>query len=62
MLEFEWQKVYSNIQVSSLYALRSSQCFSLDGLHSSSYFHVLESLFESFRDFTERTDYKWYKR
>ena len=43
-LEFEWQQVSSSIQDSSQYSDCSQQCCSLDGLHSSSYFQVLQSL------------------
>ena len=37
-LEFEWQQVSSNLQVSSQYSGRSQYCCSLDGLHSSTNF------------------------
>ena len=45
-LEFEWQQVSSSIQDSSQYSGRSQQCYSLDGPHSSSNFHVLQSLYQ----------------
>ena len=35
---------------------------SLDGLHTSSYFQVLQSLYQSFGDCTKRTNYNWYQR
>ena len=34
----------------------------LDGLHSSSYSHVLQSLYQSFSDCTEGANYNWYHR
>ena len=43
-LEFEWQQVPSSFQDSSQYFGRSQQCCSLDGLHSSANFQVLQSL------------------
>ena len=61
-LEFEWQQVSSSLQDSSQYPSRSQQCCSLDALHSSSYFQVLKSLYESFDDCTKSTNYNWYKR
>ena len=44
LLEFEWQQVSSSPQDSSQYSGRSQQCCSLDGLHSSSNFQILQSL------------------
>ena len=35
---------------------------SLDSLHSSSYFQVLQSLYQFFGNSTKSTDYNWYKR
>ena len=35
---------------------------SLDGLQSSSYFNVLQSLYQSFGDSTKSTNYNWYHR
>ena len=52
-LESEWQQVSSNFQDSSLYSGRSQQCYSLCGLHSSSYFQVFPSLYQFFDDYTE---------
>ena len=52
-LESEWQQVSAGLQDSSQYSRRSQQCRSLDGLYSSSYLHVLQSLYKSFRDCTE---------
>ena len=43
-LEFEWQQVSSSLQDSSQYSGRSQQCCSLDGLHSSAKFQVLQAL------------------
>ena len=60
-LESEWQQVSSSLQNSSLYSNQSQQCCSLDGLPpSSSYFQILQSLCQSFRDSTERANYIWY--
>ena len=44
-LEFKWQRVSSCLQDSSKYSGRSQLCSSLHGLHSSSYFQVLHSLY-----------------
>ena len=52
----------SSLQDSSQYSGRSQSCGSLDGLHLSSYFQVLYSLYQSFGDCSKRTNYKWYKR
>ena len=41
---------------------RSQQCCCLDGLHSSSYKQVLQSLYQSFIECTERINYNWYHR
>ena len=43
-LEFEWQQVSSSLQDSSQYSGHSQKCCSLDGLHSSSNFQVLQFL------------------
>ena len=40
LMEFEWQQVSSSLQDSSQYSVRSKQCCSLNGLHSSSNFQV----------------------
>ena len=40
---FEWQHVSSWLQDFSQYSSRSQQCYNLDGLHSSSYYEVLQS-------------------
>ena len=61
-LEFEWQQVSSSLQDSSQYSGRSQQCCSLDGLHSFSYFQVLQSLYQSFCDSTKSANYNWYNR
>ena len=47
-------------QVTSQYASRSLQCWHLDAIHSCSYFQFFQSLYQSFFDCTERTDYNWY--
>ena len=46
--EAEWQQVFSSLQDSSQYFCWSQQCSSLDSLHSSSNFQVLQSLYQSF--------------
>ena len=58
--ESEWQQVSSSLQDSSKYSGWSQQSCSLDGLHSSSYFHVLQSLYQTFGDGTECTNHNWY--
>ena len=40
-LDFEWQQVSSSLQESFQYSCWYQQFRSLDGFHSSSYFHVL---------------------
>ena len=57
-LEFEWQQVSSSLPESSQYSGRYQQCYSLDSLHSSSYFQVLKSS----SDCTKSTNYNWYNR
>ena len=59
LLEFEWQQVSSSLQDSSQYYGRSQYCCSLDNLHLSCYFQVLQSLYQSFNDCT---NYNWYNR
>ena len=59
-LEFEWQQVSSSLLDSSQYSGRSQQCYSFDGLHSSCYFKVLQSLYQTVGDCTERINYNWY--
>ena len=44
-LKSEWQQVYLSLQDSSQCSGWSQQCCSLDCLHSSSYFQVLQSLY-----------------
>ena len=60
--ESERKQVFSNLQDSSQYSGPSQECFSLDGLHSSSYFQVLQSLYQSFADCTKSTNYNWNHR
>ena len=50
--ESEWQQVSSSLQDSSQYSGRSQKYCSLDGLHYSSYFQVLQALYQSFGDYT----------
>ena len=59
LLESEWQ-VSSILRDSFKYSGRSQQCCSLDCLLSSSYFQVLQSLYQSFGDCTKSTNYNWY--
>ena len=59
-MEFEWQQVSSSLQDSSQYSSQSKQCCSLDGLHLSSHFQVVQSLNQSFRDCTKSTNYNWH--
>ena len=61
-LEFEWEQVSSSLQYSSQYSSRSEQCCSLGGVDLSSYFFVLQSLYQSFCDYTQVTNYNWYNR
>ena len=58
-LEYVWQQVSSSFQDCSLYSGRSQQLFSLDGLHSSSYFQLLHSLYQFFGDCTDHANYSW---
>ena len=44
-LESKWQQIWSSSLDFSQYFGRSQQCCSLNGLHSSSYFQVLQSLY-----------------
>ena len=60
-LDFEWQQVSSSSQDSSQYSSRFQQYCCLDDLHSSSYFQVLRSLYQSFGNCTKNTNYNWYK-
>ena len=55
-------QVSSNLQDPSQYSGRSQQCCSLDSLHLSSHFQVLQSLYQPFSDCTECTNYNWYHR
>ena len=59
-LESEWQQVSSSLQDSSRDSGRSQQCCSLDILHPSRYFQVLQSLYQSFGDCTKSINYNWY--
>ena len=54
--------VSTSLQDSSHYSRISRQCCSFDGLHSSSYFQVLQSLYQNCGDCTERINYNWYHR
>ena len=60
-LESDWQQVFSGLQDSSQYSGQSQQCCSLDGLHMSPYFQVLQTFYRSFNNYTKRPDYNWNK-
>ena len=60
-LKFEWQ-VSSILQNSSQYSGCPQKFCSLDGLHSFSYFLVLQFMYRFFGDSTKGTNYNWYKR
>ena len=60
--EFEWQQDFSSLHDSSQYSDRSQLCCSLDSLHPSRYFQLLQSLYQSFGDCTKSTNYNWYNR
>ena len=57
LLELELLQVSSSLKNSFQYSGWSQWHCSLDGLHSSLYFQVLQSLYQSFYDCTECTDY-----
>ena len=59
-LEFEWEQVSSSLQKSSKDPGQSQQCCSLDYLHTSSYFQVLQPLNQYFGDCTVCNNYNWY--
>ena len=65
MTVFHWRLCDSEcprLQDSTQYSRRSQQCCCLDGLHSSFYFQFFQSLYQSFGDWTERTNHNWYHR
>ena len=55
-MECEWQQGSPSLQDLSQYSSLSKYC-SLDDLHSSSYFQVLQSVYQSFGDCTKNTNY-----
>ena len=55
-LECKWQQVSSSLQDPSQYPGRFEQFCRLNGLYSSSYFQVLQSLYQSFGDCTKSTN------
>ena len=59
-VELEWQQISSRLLDSSQYSGRSQKCCSLDGLHSSFNFQIFQSLYHSFSDCTNSTNYSWY--
>ena len=59
-LESELKQVSSNLLDSCQYSGRSQKCSSLDCLHSSSFFQVLQSLYQSFVGCTEHASYNRY--
>ena len=50
----------SSLQDPSQYSGQSQKCCSVDGLHSFSYFQVLQSLYLSFSDCSKSTNCNWY--
>ena len=63
LMGFHWSLSDSKSpQDFSQYSVRSQQYCNLHGLHSSSYYKVLQSRYQSFDDCTERTNYNWYHR
>ena len=61
-MESKWQQVKSSHQDSSQYSGRSQQCYRLDGLRLSSYFLVLQPLYQSLGECTKCAYYSWYHR
>ena len=55
--ESKWQQISLSFQDSSQYSVWSQQCCSLDGVHSSSNFQVLQPLYQSYGDYTKFTSY-----
>ena len=55
-----WVWVTALLHNSSHCSLRSQQCCSLDSPHWSTYFQVLQSLYQSFGDCTKSANYNWY--
>ena len=60
-LEVVWQQVSLSLQESSQNSGRSQHCCSLEGLHSSFYFQVFQTLYQSFGVCFEHTNYNWYQ-
>ena len=56
----KWQQGSSCVQDTSQYSDTSQQYCSLDGLHSSSYFQVLQSLYQYFGNCNKHTNNNWY--
>ena len=56
-LVYEWQQVSTSLQDSSRYSGQSQQSYSLDGIQTSSYFQFVQSLYQSFGNCTDRTNY-----
>ena len=56
--EFEWQQVSSSLQDFCQYSSQFQLCSSSEGLHSTSYFHILLSFYQSFG--SKRPNYNWY--
>ena len=61
-LKFEWKQVSSNLQDPSQYSGWSQQCCCLDGLLTSSYFQVFQSMNQFFGDYTKNITYNRYNR
>ena len=63
-MSFHWSLSDSNPLKfqDSKYSGLPQQCCSLDGLHSSSYFQVPQSSYQTFSGYTKRAIYNWYHR
>ena len=61
-LKSEWHQVPSGLQDSSKYSARLQQCYSLDGLGSSSDFQLFQPPYKAFRNRSKCTIYNNYHR
>ena len=59
-LRFEWQQTSSSLKNSSQYSSRSQWYCCFDGLHSFTYFQILQILYQSFGDWNKSTNHNWY--
>ena len=60
LLEFEWQKVFLDLQDSSQYSRKSQQFCCLDNFNSSSDFQYLLSFFQPFGNLPKFINYIWH--